>query len=470
MSAETVSSLYNEWLATVPDVRAYDDAYEGALTLENLGMSLPPELRALHTVANWNRLVVDTIEERLDVTGFRLAGESSADDRLWEWWQSNNLDEESSFAHLDALVQGRAFVCVGKRDDDSDTPLITVESPANMYVDTDPRTRTVRTAVRFFDADVIGHRFRQATLYEADATSSYVYRDGVWTQTGRDEHNLRRAPVVPMVNRARITDRLGRSEMDDVMPLTAAACRALTNMQGAQELLAVPQRYVMGVTEKDFKNPDGSPKSALEAYMARIWAFANGDASAGQFPAANLDNFASAINVCAKLASALSGIPLRFFGVSSDANPASAEATRADETRLVKRAERKQRLFSGSWEDVMRLGVLMVDGPDELAATRLETVWRDASTPTWAASAQAAVQLFQAGLIPRETAWDDLGYTEQQKRKMAEQMGDDPLNRLLATVGSDVGGDDVAAVPDATGSGLTSNSVGGGIVASQSLG
>lgn len=469
MHESEVVELYNRWQATSIGLVGYHQAYEGDLTVENLGMSLPPELRALHTVTNWNRLVVDTIEERLDVTGFRMAGQSDVDSRLWEWWQANNLDEESSFAHLDSLIYGRSFVCVGVRDNDKTVPLITVESPESMYVETDPRTRQVRVAIRFYGDDP--YSVDGATLMLPNSTHHFRRQQGGWTEDEslRNVHNLGAVPVATMVNRARIADRMGRSEMVDVMPLTNAACRALTNLQGAQELLAVPQRYIMGLSEKDFKNPDGSRKSPLEAYMARIWTMSNPDAKAGQFPAASLDNFATAININAKLASSLSGVPLRFFGVVSDVNPSSADAVRADESRLVKRAERKQRLYSGTWETVMALA-LRITGNTDQATTRLETRWRDPSTPTWSASAQAAVQLFQAGLIPKETAWNDLGYSPEQQKIMSEAMGDDPLNRLLATVEGDVGDDDMGTVSNRTGSNLTQNPIGGALAAAQSRG
>src|SRR5205823_652596 len=136
--------------------------------------------------------------------------------------------------------------------------------------------------------------------------------------------------------------------------LTDAVCRTLTNLGGAQELLAVPQRYVLGATREDFVDAEGRPVPAWEAYIGRILALGDPDTKVGQFAAADLRNFTEVVNLYARLVSALSGLPPHFLGLTSE-NPASADAIRSAEARLVKRAERRTRMFSGPWEQVMRL-------------------------------------------------------------------------------------------------------------------
>ena len=83
--------------------------------------------RVRQLVINWPRLVVDSLEERLDVEGFRLGDD--VDERVWQWWQANGLDLASQQAHVEALAMRRAFAIVGSNPDDRGTPLVTVESP-----------------------------------------------------------------------------------------------------------------------------------------------------------------------------------------------------------------------------------------------------------------------------------------------------------------------------------------------------
>ena len=104
----------------------------------------------------------------------------------------------------------------------------------------------------------------------------------------------------------------------------------------------------------------------------------------------------------------------------------------------MKRAERRSRAFGESWEQVMRLSLLVVDGklPDE--AHRMETIWRDPATPTEAAKVDAVVKLFSArdaqgrSLLPREMAWEALGYSVEKQRRIQALDDDDPAVRYLA--------------------------------------
>lgn len=428
---DTIRVLSGEMTAANDQLDSREAYYEGTMRLASLGLSLPPEMRRLATVINWPRLVVDSLEERLDVEGFRLAGQTGTDERLWSWWQANNLDEESGPGHLEALVQGRAYIVVGPGDGEDDPPVITVESPGCMYAKTDPRTRAVVSALRLYDVRDDGQP-HAATLYEPDRTAFFVYDAGGWVADGEIAHNLGVVPVVPMVNRARLRDRVGRSEMADVAPITDAACRTLTNLQGAQELLAVPQRYVLGATEQDFVGADGNPKTAWEAYLGRFLALANENAKMGELSGADLGNFTRVLDTYARMVSALSGLPPHFLGYSSESNPASADAIRSSEARLVKRAERKQRAFGGAWEQALRIALRVAGAGDD--ATRLETVWRDAATPTYAAKADAVTKLYAAGVIPLDAAWEQLGYSPEYRRRLRDMSADDPAARFLASL------------------------------------
>jgi hypothetical protein len=243
----------------------------------------------------------------------------------------------------------------------------------------------------------------------------YDPTQGGWVEVDRDEHGLGQVPVVPLVNRARTGDPFGTSEMADVVPLTDAACRALTNLQVAQETHAVPQRGVLGATEGDFIDADGNQLPAWQAYFGAVWALENQNAKTFQFNPSDLKNFETVLNMYAQQVSALTGLPPHYLGFTTD-NPASADAIRSSEARLVKRCERKQRPFGGAWEEAMRLVRRFQTGEEDVEARALETLWRDPSTPTVAQTADAIVKL--AGvtvdgepLLPLEMAWEQLGWS-----------------------------------------------------------
>src|SRR5687767_4978790 len=62
---------------------------------------------------NWPALVVDSLEERLDIEGFRLGDSDSADDDLVGTWNSNNLKAGSSEAHVASFVTRQSYLMVG---------------------------------------------------------------------------------------------------------------------------------------------------------------------------------------------------------------------------------------------------------------------------------------------------------------------------------------------------------------------
>ncbi|MGW6739715.1 phage portal protein [Streptomyces sp. NPDC055025] len=423
-----------------PQLAALNAYYEGTQPLAYLHPELQAELgsQLQQVVVNWPRLVVDAVEQRLDVEGFRYPAKDTADEDLWAIWQANGMDEQSQQAHVDALVMKRAFIKVGSNEKDSAMPLITAESPLQMHADYDPKTRKVRaTLKRWNDIDTLTGdvRDRFATLDLPDATVIYEHK-GVegWTEADRDDHGLGVVPVVPLVNRGRLLTPGGVSELADVLPLSDAACKIATDMMVAAEFHAMPRRWALGFDEQDFTDKDGKPISVWSRIAGRLWASSktkNRDgAEVGQFPEASLTNFHETINALARLTASIAALPPNYMGLVAD-DAASADAIRSREARLVKSAERKARAFSGSYEQVARLALRFRDGAWNPDLQRLETLWRDPSTPTFAQKADAVVKLVQADILPREQAWEDLGYSAVKQQRMRAMMTSS-MDRVLA--------------------------------------
>jgi hypothetical protein len=214
-----------------------------------------------------------------------------------------------------------------------------------------------------------------------------------------------------------------------VFPLADAVNKLATDMMVSSEYHAAPRRWATGV---EIPNPVNPQYERLQEDVKRVWSEAETGkfllggpgVSMGQFPAAALDNFVSAIGMLTGQIAAIAGLPPHYLGISTQ-NPASAEAIRSAEASLVQRAESKQRLLGGSWERVMRLAVLVRDGEVPPAAHGMETIWRDTKTPTIAQAADAAVKLVGAGIIPWQQAQEDLGYTPVQRERMAKDRADE---------------------------------------------
>ncbi|WP_037576788.1 phage portal protein [Phaeacidiphilus oryzae] len=426
------------------------DAYfNGEQIIRDLGISIPPQLKGLHTVVGWPRIGVTALEERLDLDSFRWVDGADSSD-LQAIADANDLFDEASLAHTDALVFGRSYLAVGSGDCGSADcpPLISVESPRDMAVMWDARTRTVTAALRECDAPwmgLIGPREQLLVLYLPDQTVQAVRSpSGGWEVIDRDIHNLGIVPVVRMANRQRTGERWGRSEITpEVMSITDAACRTLLGMEVAREFFAAPQRYILGASEQAFQDAEGNPKGAWETYIGRVLALERDEdgnvPEVGQFTAYDPSAYTKIIDLYARIMATQLGLPPHYLGYTSD-NPASADAIRSAEAQLIKRAERRQRRFGHAWVQALRLGLWVQQGEPPDKTRVIEPVWRNAATPTVAASTDAAVKLVTAGVLQPNSAvtMQMVGLTaSQQQQVLAEQQraaGQQATQDILAQI------------------------------------
>lgn len=447
--------------------RLLNDYYEGMHRLEQLGLAIPPELKRFTVCVNWPRVVVDAIEQRLDVVGFRMPGADGADSALWDVWQYNDMDEQAAAAHVDKMALARSYATVGTNLEDPEYPLISVESPMELITVRDPRTRAVTAALRLYgsgNTTAVGAYTNSAellddhaTLYLPNVTRWLVRVGDRWVdEVDPDFHNLGVTPVVPFINRSRVTRVTnsfseGVSEMSDIIPIADSASRAITNAQLATETVAVPQKYALGVSKGDFVDGDGNPLPVWETYFGSVWANGSKDVSVGQLPSADLGNFEKAIDMYSRLGSGVTGLPIEYFGLATN-NPPSADGQRAGETRLIKRAERQQTATGNGWEAVNRLVFRFRDGDWNDDARRLETLWRDAGTPTIAQVTDAIVKEYQSGLTDWETAQENLGRSPETIARMKKRrQADADLAAgfgVQAAVNGTMDGQNVAPVGD----------------------
>lgn len=435
--------------AELPELEGLNSYYEGTQPLNYMHPEVFREVsdRIKPVVIGWPMLVVDAIEERLEVEGFRLPDQEGDDTDLNRVWQANDMDEQSQLGRVDALVMKRSYVTVGTNEEDPDTPLLTAESPLEMYADIDPRTRRERAALRRIVEDDTFARVaeRTATLYLPDKTVWYDYTDDGWREQDRDEHGLDLPPVVSVVNRGRLSSartapnradrrlRYGRSELSQIIPLSDAANKIATDMMVSAEGVALPVRGFFGISPEDLVDEKGNKLTAYQALLRKFLTLPVGaDEGAREFTfdGANLAGFHESINALARLVASLAGLPPDYLGLSTD-NPPSAESRLAGEIRLIKRAERKQTPMGGAYERVGRLVKRFQDGDWDPRYRILETRWRDASTPTVAQSADAAIKKYtappgQRPIVTLRQTREDLRYTDAQIRRMeAEDEAED---------------------------------------------
>ena len=416
--SKLVDDLSRRLFTSYADDQRFDRYYEGSQRLAHIGLAVPPELRKFETVLNWCRTVVDSVSDRMRMKAFYLPGEDRASEALRESWDYNNLDSESIAHHQEMLILGRGFVSVGANEEDPEFPLIQVENPRELAVDIDHRHRRLRAAVRVMPSenDAPGTP-SNAVLYLPDSTMRLKRDQGRWVVEDRDDHGLGRVPLVMFLNRRRVGQWTGVSEMVDAIPLVDAAARSLTNLQLAGETHSVPQKYVLGMSKGDFVDAEGKPIPAWEAYFNAIWANQNKDAKVGQFAASDLSNFHNTVDHYASKLAGLYGLPARYVGITS-VNPAAEGAIRAEEARLILNVEKKAALAGDGWGWVMGLVERFRTG-EWVSGSRIKTDWFDAGTPTYAQRADALTKMYNSGqgILSREGVWEELGWSEARMER-----------------------------------------------------
>lgn len=438
-----VDKLQRRLLEQQPYLNTLNAYYEGENIVSSLGISIPPELEGLHTVIGWPRTAVDALDERLDIVGFRYPDSLDADDDLWGMWQANNLDSEAPLGNLESMIFGHSFICVGAgncgpgKGPDGCPPLITVESPLHMACVWDPQARHVSAAFKSWEFE---GEWR-ATLYMDGRTIQLAKADGGWQIVDRDDHGFP-VPVIRIANRERVSEREGRSEITpELMSITDAACRTLLGMEVNREFYSAPQKYILGISEDAFVKSDGSAATGWESYLGRIMALDRDEdgqtPTVGQFTPGDPSVYTKIIDSYAKIIGGITGLPPEFLGQSNN-NPASADAIRSAQDRLVRKAKRKAIAFGAGWEDAMRLALLIRDGTLPDNSSRLETIWARVESATPAADADSAFKKVQVGILPASSKvlLTELGYSPLDQERIAQERKRDQGTMQLAQLAS----------------------------------
>lgn len=447
--SHALSQLTTQLVRYKPENLNKAQYYDAKAATKDLKIAIPPTLQGLEVAVGWPAAAVDCVEERLDFEGWNYAGSSRQSDDPWgldELYLENDLDVESSKAHLDALKCGIGFVAVTTGIDGEPDPLITIESPLNMTALIDPRTRLVKAAyMQKLDIDdrvaVAALMLPNETIWlEAVVPAVGGIPPGGWSIANRDRHNLNRVCVAPFINMPQSGSMVkGHSEITEtVRRLTQAGLRTLTNAEVAREFYAAPQRFVLGAKESFFVDTDGNPLPAWKSYLGRMLALERdefGDVpDVKEFRGQGLDSFFGMMKMYAQLLSGHAGIPQNYLGFDTQ-NPPSAEALNAMEARLIKRAERRQRWFGRGWSEVARLAIVVREGLQEIPpeAKQIRPKWRPAHTPTVAAQADATTKLIAAGVLTptSQVTWDRLDISRAEQKQLESDLRKQSVTSLV---------------------------------------
>lgn len=427
-------------LKRIHDAREYEDIKhlryrEGEARVEHLGMAIPPSLRHFMVFVGWCDTLVTGHTDRQQVRSLILPGEERTDPQLREIYDASNMDAKVPMSSDDSWTFGRAFWSVGANEDDPSLPLIRAESPREMAALVDVRREQMIAAARFYGSTEADPGPTHVTLYLPDSTV-WIEKDsgGKWREVDRDVHRLGVVPIVMHLHRNRTGEWKGRSGLTPLIPYVDSATRAMTNLQFGQEAAGLPRKYMTGVSRNEFVDADGKPIPQFEAYFDAIHTLASKDAKIGQLDAADLKNFETAVTVAARQAASVTKMPPDYFGITST-NPPGEGSIRGAEARLIRSVEAQNVQMGTTLGWVMALALRFATG-EWVNGNRIRVDWFDPATPTVAQRMDAIAKAKAQGILSREGAWDELGWSEARKAKEREyfrrEESDPYLTRLDA--------------------------------------
>ena len=390
--------------------------------------------------APWGSLVVDSVQNRLEVTGIN-SGDKAVDSQLWgDVWQANGMDAESKLAHNAALVSGRAFALVWP-DDDTQQPEITLDNSSQMVVKYREGNRRKRVAAMRFWTDEDDKR-PYANLYLPDGIYKFV---GPKNSTGIDGVQWERRDVPdedwPVENPYGIVTAIELPVNRRLKPGAYgyargeyAHCTSLIDRINLLTFLGLivafwqgfPVRGVIG--DKIIRDDDGKPIPPFEMAADQIVQLENPNAKLADFQAAERKN----LSVFAELdqLATITGTPRHYFPLETGMSNLSADAIRASEGSLVAKCPDHKASLGEGWEEVLRVSGMMLDEPVELSQ-RAELQWSDHETRSLAERADAAVKL--KDVLPQAAIAEFvLNATASQMSRWRSERAGDVMSTLLA--------------------------------------
>jgi hypothetical protein len=402
----------------------YDAYYRGDHPLPWLTPTARDEFRRIlrMTRSNIMGLVCDATAERLQVEGFRIGGEESADADTWRIWQANGLDTYSDQGILEALIGAKTFMLVAPSADEK-TPDMWVEHATQATVAYVPGSnRRERAAgMKVWDDDWTGNV--HATLYLPGGlykfqtprpSSGSMPEKPTWLPReiqGETWPAPNRTGVVPMFEIANNPRLLtgGVSEIADVTDAQDRINKTIADRLITQDFGAFPQKWAIGWPDED---EAGNPTPAVDIGRSRMvtTSVSKADALLGQWDAAPLDPYSAAKREDIKDIASRTRTPAQYLlGEMSNVN---GETLKASESGLVSKCRQRMRTFGEGFEDAVRLARKIAGlGGDDVA---METLWRNPEFRTEGEVTDAAIKRVQSGLSSIRQGREDVGYSQTQ--------------------------------------------------------
>lgn len=337
--------------------------YEMKNQMRKIQALIPPEFATLTYSLGWCAKAVDSIADRLIFSGFEN------DDFLFDQiFKMNNPDVLFDSAVLSATISACCFLHISYGD--NDYPVIDCIDGTNATGIIDTATNLLTEGYAILENDpMTGMPLREA-YFLPDRTEYYVSGDLYDTVV----HPAGAPLLVPVIYRPDAMRPFGHSRISRAcMDIVQTARRTLLRSEVGAEFYSVPQKYIVGISQKtQFDNKKASMSSFL-----KITNDGNADKpTLGQFEQQSMAPHMEHMKMLASMFAGETGLTLEDLGFSTG-NPPSYDAIRASHENLRLTARKAQRSFGTGFLNAGYLAACIRDG-----VTYNRSAFRDVK-PEW---------------------------------------------------------------------------------------
>ena len=438
---ELIDGLLAKWARHLPKNQLRRRYYDGENVLKDLGISIPPPLRNIETVVGWPKKAVGALACRSRFDGFTATVDGSSDSdtqgKLDRIVQASALKRKYRQAVESELIAGCDFITLSKGATGEPPVIITTHSAEDGAAEWDERLGRIRCGLVIMHYDDTGAP-DEIALY-TDATTLHVDARGEGFAVENMPHRMGRPLMEALAYNPTESQPLGQSRITNaVRSITDSGVREALRTEVSAEFFTSPQKYLLGVDGDPFES-----KTRWEAYIGNIFTVSqteNGDTPTfGQLSQGSMQPHTDYMRALAARFSGETNVPLSQLGIVSD-NPSSAEAIYAANEPLIIEAERLRDDNAVPLVSIAQMALAIVDNVPlstvEEGGVSIVANFANPAMPSIVSQADAMVKI--AGVVPEfagtEVFWEQLGFSEDMRRKVVQQMGANANQRAILSL------------------------------------
>ena len=424
---------------------------------QDLGISVPPNLRDLEQAIGWPAKAVDALADRSQFDGF-VTDDDETTSELQAIVATNGLKRLYRKAVKSELQMCCSFLTVTAGDREAGEPAAVISAhPADAAAAIwDDHARRIACGMAVVDRDRRSGHGDEPTwvnVFTSDAVIRIRRGRAGWVAEYLP-HSMGRPLMEPMAYDATLARPFGRSRITRaVMNLTDDAMRSSLRSEISAEFAATTQKYLLGADEDALGD-----RSKWDAYIGSIFSVSRDEmGEVPQFGQLTQPSMQPHIDYMRSLAARFSGetnVPMSDLGVVTD-NPSSAEAIYAAKEPLVVDAQNLNADNGEALRDValMALAVSRGTGFREQAeaGVTIQPKFRNPAMPSVVSQSDAMVKMISVlpWMAESDVALEELGFSDDQIQRLRSDRAKATSRALVASATSGTGLALPTANPDA---------------------